>query len=66
MTHLFDEKNITIETVRKDRNLRRRTRSEKVSDSARRTINFITHMGLSFEHTKDVGARDSENKVMEW
>ena len=46
--------------------MRRRTRSEKVSESAARTINFSTPMGLSFEHTRAVGARASEKKIVEW
>ena len=60
VTHLFDGKDIVIECVRKDNNLKRRIWSDKVHDSSCRTINFTTPMGLSFEHTRAVVARPSE------
>lgn len=66
VTHLFDEKDIIIEIIRNNDNLRRRVRSEKVSDSACKTINFSTPMGLSFEHARAVGARASEKKIVQW
>ena len=62
ITHLFDGKDIIIETTRTNDSLRRRTRSSKVDELACRTINFTTPMGLSFEHTRTIGGRGSENK----
>ena len=66
ITHLFDGKDVIIETKRNDDNLRRRTRSKKVHDSTCRTISFTTPLGLSFEQTRTVGARASEKQTMEW
>ena len=66
ITHSFDGKDIIIETLRKNDNLRRRTRSEKVHDSACRTLNVTSPMGLSFEHTRAVGAGASEKQTLEW
>ena len=66
ITHLFDGKDVIAETPRKNDSLKRRIRSEKVHDSGCRTINFTTPMGLSFKHTRAVGARASEKKIMEW
>ena len=65
VTHVFDGKDIIIDTIRKDNNLRRRNRSEKVHDSACRTLHFTSPMGLSFEHTRLVGARETEKKIIE-
>ena len=66
MTHLFDSKDIIIETTRTNDSSRRRTRSSKVEESACRTINFTTPMGLSFEHARAVGGRGSEKQIVEW
>ena len=66
VTHLFDGKDIAIEKVRKDDNLRRSTYSDKVGNAACRTTNFTTGMGISFDHTRAVGGRESEKKIMEW
>lgn len=65
VTHLFDRKDIIVESIKSCKNLKRRMRLQKIYDSACRTINFSTGMGLSFEHTKEVGARVSEKKIME-
>ena len=65
VTHLFDRKGMIVETVRKHNNGKRRMISEKFHDSACRTMNFTTGMGLSFECTKSVGARFSEKKITE-
>ena len=66
VTHFFDGKDIIIETIQDNGNLRCRTRSKKVSDSACRALNFSTHTGLTFEHTRIVGGRASENQMLEW
>ena len=66
VTHLFDSKDIIIETIRGNDNLRRRTRSEKFSNLAYQTLNFSTPTSLTFEHTRAVGARASEKKILEW
>ena len=42
VTHLFDGKDIVIEILQKDNNLRNRCRLEKVSDSACRFLIFST------------------------
>ena len=55
-----------IETTRVNNSLKRRIRSEKVHESAARTLNFSTHMGLAFEHARAVRARASEQKLVEW
>ena len=52
--------------LKKNDNLRRRIRSEKVSDYSFLTLNFGTPMGLSFEHSRAVGARKSEKQTLEW
>ena len=57
---------MTIETKRTNDSLRRRARSEKVHESAARTLNWSTPMGLSFEHTRAVGARTSEKAILRW
>ena len=64
VTHLVDGKDIIIETPRNNDSLRRRARSEKVHESAARTLKFSTPMGLSFEHTRAVGTRASEKKTL--
>ena len=61
---IFDWKDATIEIVRKDGNLRRWTRLENVSDSMRRFLMRSTGMGLTFEHTRVIGARFSENSLL--
>ena len=66
VTHLFYGNDVIIETIRKNDNMRRRTRSDKVYDSACRTLNFGTPMGLSFEYTCAVGGRASESQILEW
>ena len=63
IAHLVDGKDIIIETMRNNDSLKRRIRSEKVHESAARTLNFSTPMGLSFEHARAVGARASEKKI---
>ena len=65
-SHLFDGKDIEIENVRNNDDLRRRTRSEKTHAIACRTMNMTTPMGLAFDHTRAIGARGSEKKIMEW
>ena len=65
-THLVDSKDMLIETMRSNDSLRRRIRSKKLCESAARTLNFSTPMGLSFEHTRAVGARASEKKLVQW
>ena len=65
-THLFDGKDVIVETKRKNNNLRCRTRSSKFNESSCRIINFTTPMGLSFEHTRASGARGSDKKIVQW
>ena len=62
VTHLFDGKDTITETPRSNDDLRHRMRSEKVHESESKTINFSTPMGLSFEHTRAIGARASEKR----
>ena len=59
VTHSFDGKETLIEIMRVNDSLKRRSRSEKVHESAATTLNFSTHMVLSFEHARAVGARAS-------
>ena len=66
VTHLLNGKDIIIETIRNNDNLRCRTRSEKVSNSVCRALNFSTPTGLTFEHTRAVGTRASKKKILEW
>ena len=66
ITHLVYGKDTLIETTRVNDSLKWRIRSEKVHESAARTLNFSTHMGPAFEHTRVVGARASEQKLVEW
>ena len=63
VTHLFDGKDTIIECIRNNNDLKRRIWSDKVHDSACRTINFTTLMGFSFEHTREVGSRPNEKKT---
>ena len=63
--HLYDGKDVIVETIRKNDNLRCRTRSSKVNKSACRIINFTTPMELVFEHTRASGARGSEKKIVQ-
>lgn len=66
VAHLEDGKDILIETMRNNDSLKRRIWSEKVHESAARTLNFSTPMGLSFEHARAAGARASEKKIAQW
>ena len=65
VAHLFDEKYIMIECIRKDNNLKRSIWSDEEHDSSRRTMNFTNPMGLSFELTRAVGSRPSGKKNIE-
>ena len=56
----FYGKYIEIETIRNNDSLKRSTRSKKMHASACRTINLTTPMGLSFEDTREIGARGIE------
>ena len=66
ITHLCDGKDTVIETVRKDDSLKRRIRLSKTNDSSCRCINFSNPIYLSFEHTRTVGSRASEQILVEW
>ena len=65
VTHLFDGKDMKIECIRKDNNLKRSIWSDEAHDSSRRTMNFTNPMGLSFELTRAVGSRPSGKKKIE-
>ena len=62
---LLDGKDALCQTIRKNDNLRRSQHSSKMKASAWRIIMWTTCTGLTFEHTRPMGARADECKMVQ-